>query len=235
MKRGWFLLIIIWLLFILHFQTLARKGFGNGHNYYISANGKDDNNGSLQHPWRTIAKLTSVQLQSGDNVHLADNFSFEGTIYLHNQSGKKAAPIIIKSGKNKSATIKAKDSSAIVLDSCSYISIHNIIAVGSGRKEGNTNNGIVITNSTNIAISHATIEGFQKAGLLIHNCNSVVAENTTAHDNGFAGIHVMGQYGDKLHCRNVRLLHCKAYNNPGDPTILNNHSGNGILAGFCTH
>ncbi|MDQ2753686.1 MAG: hypothetical protein M3R72_11755, partial [Bacteroidota bacterium] len=69
---------------------------------------------------------------------------------------------------------------------------------------------------------------------LIHNCNSVVADNIVAYNNGFAGIHVMGEYGDKLHCRNVRLLHCKAYNNPGDPTILNNHSGNGILAVFCT-
>ena len=35
--------------------------------------------------------------------------------------------------------------------------------------------------------------------------------------------------------RNVTIVHCRADDNPGDPTNLTNHSGNGIIAGHCTN
>ncbi len=58
--------------------------------------------------------------------------------------------------------------------------------------------------------------------------------NVNAFNNGFAGIHVLGR-GSKTDCRDIYIAQCRAENNPGDPTVLNNHSGNGILVGNCTN
>jgi len=50
-----------------------------------------------------------------------------------------------------------------------------------------------------------------------------------AYGNGFCGINVMGSSRDSS--ENILIRDCEAENNPGDPTILDNHSGNGILIG----
>jgi hypothetical protein len=77
------------------------------------------------------------------------------------------------------------------------------------------------------------VSGFQHSGVNIIDVGNGRITNITAHDNGFAGIHVTSaksndpvEYGNE----NIYIGYCKAYNNPGDPTVLNNHSGNGILA-----
>ena len=49
-------------------------------------------------------------------------------------------------------------------------------------------------------------------------------------NNGFCGIYITGSNDDKS--KNILVKDCKAENNPGDPTMLDNHSGNGILAGW---
>lgn len=57
--------------------------------------------------------------------------------------------------------------------------------------------------------------------------------NITRHDNGFAGIHISSRYGNHPESygnENIYIGHCMAYSNPGDPSVKNNHSGNGILA-----
>ncbi len=48
-----------------------------------------------------------------------------------------------------------------------------------------------------------------------------------AHENGFAGLSV--GYGQRS--KEVYIGHCVARNNPGDPSNLTNHSGNGIVVG----
>jgi hypothetical protein len=47
--------------------------------------------------------------------------------------------------------------------------------------------------------------------------------NVHAFENGFAGIFAQRD------CRHIYVGHCQATNNPGDPAITRNHSGNGIL------
>ena len=234
MKKHSLLYSILLFLPVYFLQTLTCTAFAQGHHYYVNVKGSDDNDGSLQHPWRTIHNLNTVQLQPGDHIHVQENVSFAGILYLRNVHGKKDSPIVIKCNKNKPVIINANDSSAIVLDDCSFVTISNVSAVGSGRKNGNTKDGIAINRSDNIKIDNVAVSGFQKAGLLIYNSTNVTAKHVSAHENGFAGIYVSGEYGDKLHCKNIRIIGCDAYNNPGNPTMLTNHSGNGILVGFCT-
>ena len=69
----------------------------------------------------------------------------------------------------------------------------------------------------------------------IYSCNSITIDKVYAHDNGAAGIGVEGDFKNKLTTRNIFIMNCTAENNPGDPSNLTNHSGNGIVAGHCTN
>ena len=57
-----------------------------------------------------------------------------------------------------------------------------------------------------------------------------------AHDNAHTGIYVTGVYDVKTTRyanAEVYIGHCVAYDNPGDPKFLSNHSGSGIFSGKC--
>ena len=76
------------------------------------------------------------------------------------------------------------------------------------------------------------VSGFQKAGLILYNSEAIEVNKVYSHDNGFAGILVEGDYKERISA-NIKIVNCRADNNPGDPTNLENHSGNGILVGNC--
>lgn len=69
----------------------------------------------------------------------------------------------------------------------------------------------------------------------LYSCTNVTADKIFAHSNGAAGIGVEGDFKNKLSTRNIYIKNCVAENNPGDPTNLTNHSGNGIVVGHCTN
>jgi hypothetical protein len=68
--------------------------------------------------------------------------------------------------------------------------------------------------------------------LILFNSESAEVKNVFAHENGYAGILVDGDYQKRI-SNNIHIINCRADNNPGDPTNLDNHSGNGILVGNC--
>jgi hypothetical protein len=131
------------------------------------------------------------------------------------------------------ATIDGGDSSAVVLDGADWVSLRGLRLVGAGRKTGNVATGLEISGCHHIRVNAMDITGFQKSGLLIYSSVDVVIDGVDAHENGAAGIAV--EAPDKKGSRDLRILRCRADDNPGDPTNLTNHSGNGIVAGHCTN
>jgi hypothetical protein len=81
----------------------------------------------------------------------------------------------------------------------------------------------------NCKIENITATGFQKSGVDLYDCCESEVEKVNASDNGFCGINIMGSARNQSH--NINIRNCRAENNPGDPTNLENHSGNGILVG----
>ncbi len=79
-----------------------------GATYYISPDGSNDNSGSQQHPWKTIAKANEM-LGPGDTVILAAG-RYEGLIEPA-RSGRKDAPITFRSEPSQPAVILGADSS----------------------------------------------------------------------------------------------------------------------------
>lgn len=202
-------------------------------SYYFSVTGADENDGSATHPFQTIAFLNSLRLNPGDSILLKAGEAFTGSIILQsNVQDMAKSPITITSYGNGNAIINGVDGAAVTLNQSAYINISNIICKGSGRKDGNISNGFVIDKCNHINVANLDISGFQKAGLLIYSSSNINADKIVAHDNGFAGISVSGQT-KKDDCKNIHISNSTAINNPGDPTNFNNHSGNGIIAGFC--
>ncbi len=219
---------------ILYYSPVILRHFPERSAYYFSTSGNDNNEGSPKSPLKSLSLIRRLRLKPGDSILLKGGDAFNDSIILT----KNAVPdkhILISSYGNGNAIINAGNESAIVIYQSSFIDIKNINCKGSGRKNGNTNPGISISDCNGLNIDNIDISGFQKSGLQLYNCINSNINNVVAHDNGAAGIGVEGDYANKLGSRNIRIIHCKAINNPGDPSNLTNHSGNGIVVGHCTN
>jgi len=203
------------------------------HTYYVSNDGYDENAGTKAKPFKSIDKVNTLHLLAGDTVYFISGQIFKGTLSLvQGIEGSSKKPVIVASYGKGSAMIDAKDSTAIKVYKASYLKIQNLKLIGSGRKDGNVKDGLAIINSAHVSLDHLDISGFQKSGLLIYSSQNVLANNISVHDNGSAGITVEAPYQTRQ-SRDIKILNCRAEDNPGDPTNLNNHSGNGIVVGDC--
>lgn len=233
MKSKHIILQFALMFFVCNFCNAQKNAHTpKGRAYYVSVTGNDAAAGTKGAPWQTIAKVNATVITPYDTILFAGGETFNGTLYLSNITATASRKLSIESyGKGK-ATINGGDSNAITLYKCSNVILYNLHCKGSGRKTGSTKDGIVINTCSNCAVMDIDIEGFQKAGLLVYASTFVKVLNVKALDNGFAGISISGDYGYH-NCSDIYIWRCNAENNPGDPANLTNHSGNGIIAGYC--
>jgi hypothetical protein len=194
-----------------------------GHKYFV----------------KTVEEVNRLTLRPGDSVFFGGGQVYEGTVKVH-ASGSEGRPIWIGSAGIGSAsvgeaTINGGDSSGLVLYDSRWVVVKGLLLVGAGRKQGNVKDGLGVIECQHIEVENVDITGFQKSGLFIYSSVDVVVSGVDAHENGAAGISVEGAYDSKKHSRNLRIVNCRADDNPGDPTNLTNHSGNGIVCGHCTN
>lgn len=213
---------------------LISTGFAFCRSYYIDYQQGNDYNDGLS-PLAPLKSFTSIQdsLVSGDTILFRGLTQYEKSLDLHN-FGADDPPLVITSYGSGKAIISAGNSYGLYMSNCRNIIVENLIFSGSGRLSGNTNNGVIVEDCQDIHLNNLDITGFQHSGLLLQGaCKDIEVTRIHAYNNGFAGIHVYGKYPDKHQCKNIYIGHCKAKNNPGDPTISDNHSGNGIIVGAC--
>jgi hypothetical protein len=191
--------------------------------------GNDRNPGTIKKPLRTIPEVNKRIQKKPARLYFGGGQIFEGNLILKNLKGSEADSIFIGSYGNGRAVINGGSSEAIRIENCTYIRIENLDIKGSGRKNGNTTNGLSLVHTAKSGIAQIYAEGFQKSGVDLYDCRNINVKGIFAYNNGFCGINVMGS--DKRLSGNILIQNCRAENNPGDPTILDNHSGNGILVG----
>jgi hypothetical protein len=211
---------------------LFSSGLYAQNKYYISSKAMNEGNGTKQQPFQSVQKLSQIDLKPGDTIFFHSGDTIEGNIIVNNIEGTKEQPVVFASYGKEKGVINGRAKEAFVANDCSYIQITDLTFTGAGRKTGNTTDGIKLINCKNITIKNLDISGFQKAGLVLFNCDHSGVNNVYAHDNGFAGILVEGDYQKRI-SNNIHIINCRADNNPGDPTNHDNHSGNGILVGNC--
>jgi hypothetical protein len=99
--------------------------------------------------------------------------------------------------------------------------------VGAGRKSGSAASGLLLANLKGASVDHVEASGFRRSGVEMDGVQDVRITFVHAHENGGAGISSGGKRS-----RNIYIADCLAENNPGDPTVTSNHSGNGIVVGY---
>jgi hypothetical protein len=198
--------------------------------YFVNAEtGNDKNPGTLRRPLKTISEANRRVLTNPGSIFLSGGQVFEGTLLLNNIHGTDSIPFIVGSYGEGRAIINGGNNESVRIENCKNIRINDLDLKGSGRKDGNTTNGLQLFRSTDCVVADIHAEGFQKSGVDLYNCKDVKVLNVIAFSNGFCGINVMGSHQDSS--GNILIRDCKADNNAGDPTMLDNHSGNGILVG----
>jgi hypothetical protein len=205
--------------------------------YINSLSGNDKNPGTVRKPVKTITEINrriknTAACKDGARTLLcmfAGGQEFAGTLILIDINGPDRGWVTIGSYGEGPAIIDGGARESICVRNSSKIHIKNLHLKGLGRKGGNTTNGLSLAECRSCTVENIYSEGFQKSGVDLYNCTDIEVINVTAFDNGFCGINIMGSLQDSS--RNILIKDCRAENNPGDPTRLDNHSGNGILVG----
>jgi hypothetical protein len=190
-------------------------------DYYLSARGNDSGPGTQDRPWATLALVNRADLRPGDRILLEGGQTFAGTLEL-NDRGKT----IVTSYGTGIATIDGGNGSAIRIEGSDHLAVRNLRLRGAGRKAGNKASGLVIARSKDVELDRIEVFGFRGSGVDIDGVENGRITRIHAHENGFAGINSGGATS-----RNLYVGYCLAENNPGDPTVRANHSGNGIVIG----
>jgi hypothetical protein len=227
-----FLLLILFICFSCRSDNVAgtKQVAPIGESLYLnSIDGDDNNTGTRGRPLKTINEVNKRIQGNPAKLFFHGGQTFSGTLQMKNISSLKNTYLIIDSYSKGLALIDGGEHEAIRIEGCRKMIIRNINIKGDGRKTGNICNGLAIIDSRDCIIENIQVEGFQKSGIDLYNCRNMKVRRIYSHDNGFCGINVMGS--EKHLSGNILVQSCKAENNPGDPTILDNHSGNGILVG----
>ncbi len=226
-------IILLSLIVLVSYQSCKTDSSGklnSDKTYYVNnLTGNDKYPGTIKRPIKTISELNKRLLQKPGCIYFGGGRDFEGTLVLNGIQGADSIPIVIGSYGEGGAIINGGSNESIRIKNCKNIRILNLDLKGAGRKDGNTTNGLQLMNSINCVVENINTEGFQKSGVDLFNCNEVKILKVVAFGNGFCGINVMGTHQDSS--ENILIRDCIAENNPGDPTMLDNHSGNGILVG----
>lgn len=169
------------LISVLSAFIALLSGYQNGienTTYYVNAGkGNDSNSGtSEKEAFKTLAKISTLNLKAGDKILLAAGETFRGTLILKNISGDSLQPVQISAyGKTDNhenrPLIDAKGfMNGIELENCSFVEIKNInITANGGNNTGiepsnkNMRCGILVKttkvgNYSNIHISDINIK-----------------------------------------------------------------------------
>ncbi len=205
-----------------------------GRRFYVDTAGNDAAEGTKERPWKSIRATEKAVFAASDLVFFRGGQIFTGTLRVHDAAGQPEHPIWIGSYGGGYATVDGVDSSAVVVWHSRWVVINGLRLVGAGRKTGNVKNGLELDGCEHIRVERIDVSGFQKTGVFVYASANVVIDGVYAHENGAAGISVEGPYDRKTGSHDLTITWCRADDNPGDPTNLTNHSGNGIVCGHCT-
>lgn len=159
-------------------STEIRKG-----NYYVATDGNDKNNGTAEHPFKTIKKGVSVLL-AGDTL-IVKNGNYNEFINIEKGGKNETSKIYILSEK----ILGAKCMGFRVFKNADYVTINGFKITS----EKPDYSGVVVYGKTHIEISDCHIYECPVGGIrFFKNAKYPKIINNTFEHNGFFGIYLDG-------------------------------------------
>jgi hypothetical protein len=232
------------------YGLLAQKAtlVGLGRTFYVSATGSDSNSGtSPGSPWQTVTKVNGFTFLPGDRVLFNGGDNFSGVTLTPGQSGTQAAPITFGSYGNGRATITMTTNDAVFIWNKSWITIQDLILVGSSA-------GTAF--SAHLGIDLFSDSGAKSTGIIVANCDAsqyqhglgigaaatasgwsnVTVTNCDFHGNRDNGIITYNQTawtpGSPAYANsNITITNTRCYSNLGNSANTTGNTGSGIQLG----
>lgn len=239
------------LTFVTAIALLAAAAtHAHAADYYISGDGDDANPGTSQaHPWRTVARANRGSFRPGDRLlfHAGERFTGNLVLDAGDDAADWAYPLIVASYGRGRARLHAGTGTGVRIENLGGVVVKDLIVTGDGRG-ANRGSGIKFVNTLPgsvklrfVRVENIEASGFGREGIFVggeardkskSGFRDVQITNAVAHKNVYYGINVAGVWDEKATTyanEQVRVAHCRAYDNSGDPTYLKNHSGSGII------
>ncbi|MDX2153310.1 MAG: right-handed parallel beta-helix repeat-containing protein [Bryobacteraceae bacterium] len=196
-----------------------------GRDYFVSPRGDDGGPGSAEAPWRTLERVRKASFAPGDRILLEGGQTFQGPLELSgDDQGTPTHNLVVTSFGEGRAVIDGGKGRAVSIDGAHHVLVERLKLVGAGRKTGNAADGLFLAHSRGSTVNDVEVTGFRHSGIEISGTEDARITRVHAHQNGYAGINSGGDLS-----KNLYIGYCLTENNAGDPTILKNHSGNGII------
>lgn len=209
--------------------------------YHLDPGGDDDAAGTTPaRAWRTLRRLSAAELRPGDRVLLRAGARFAGPLTLRVAGGGDAErPVVVGASGPGRATIDAGDGFGVYAQDAGGITLRDLEVVGSGSAR-NRSSGVMFHTTAGarstlrgVRVERLEVHGFGRWGLSVGaegdaGYAGVALRRINAHDNGRGGVLTYGQRRNQH--RDVRVEHCAAYANRGEPGLREN-SGSGIALG----
>lgn len=227
----------------------ARPVNGGPYNFYVSADGDDENDGmSPEKPWRTLDHANGVHFQPGDRLRLKGGERFRGSVTLEEgEAGSSTEPVVVESYGTGRATIAPRGTSGITVHDTAGVEIRNVSLVGD-RKALREGVGIAFRNTLpgvrrldHVRITNVEATGFQNGISIgaekdaIEGYSDVRITDVSVHHNLEGGLVFYGPEfeADRPAYAHVglRIDRVKAYSNAGDPDSDKRNTGSGLVLG----
>jgi len=203
-------------------------------NYYVSATGKDSNNGkSLNRAWATLQKAADIML-AGDTCFVADG-TYAQDIKI-NRSGSESGALTFKAINKWAAKITRENYIFDIGESAEKVGFITIdgfelvapgtYGVGVHSKKG----------AHHITVRNCWAHHCGESGISLQDGDYRIIENNVCNNNSAlmkycgSGISIYGSYvyDDKPGFHNI-IRNNISYNNMNDPKLTLNTDGNGII------
>lgn len=207
--------------------------------FYVDAvAGSDANDGrSAASAWRSLAKVSAARLPDGAAVLLKGGQRHSGTVTIDaNDGGTPAAPVQLASYGTGRATITSGSGRALSIYNRAAVIVQDLVLVG----DFSGSDGMVIYSDrpgvmhSNVTVERVEVRGYRGWGIALGSWagaggfQDVTFAGLDLHGNGNGGLLTYAQQPN-VH-RNVRVVHSRAYRNPGYPGA-SGHTGNGFVLG----
>lgn len=165
--------------------------------YYVSADGREDGNGTYENPWNSVLK--AAQEANGNAIVIIDGGTYneDSSIVFKNSGENSEKPLIFRSKYGADVNIVVEnDASVEIPEASNYITIENIVFThgknakaailcvsGNGSRIKNSvfssvQNAMTINNAENVSVENCSFSGGENALTVIGGKNIQIKGNS---------------------------------------------------------